>query len=63
MVIDAALDLLALSMSVLDQLSDVFLAKRAAAIAGQSARDTITGTAINQHPIFTNLFILYVPLD
>ena len=57
-----ALDLLAVSLSLLEELSDAFLARRAAAMAGQPASDTMTGTAINQHPIFTNLFIVYLPL-
>ena len=56
------LDLLAVSLSLLEELSDAFLARRAAAMAGQPASDTMTGTAINQHPIFTNLFIVYLPL-
>ena len=59
----AVLDLLAVSLSLLDELSDAFLAKRAAAMAGQPASDTITGTAINQQPIFTNLFIISSPLE
>ena len=61
-VVVAVPDLLAVSLSLLDELSDAFLATRATIIAGQPASDTTTGTAINQHPIFTNLFIFYVPL-
>jgi hypothetical protein len=56
------LDLVAVSLSLPEELSEAFLATRAIAIAGQPARDTTTGTAINQHPIFTNLFIASSPL-
>lgn len=62
-VVVVVLDLLAVSLSVLDELSEAFLAKRAAAIAGQPVSDTTTGTAINQHPIFINLFIVDFPLE
>ena len=55
------LDLLVVSLSLLDELSDAFLATRATAIAGQPVSDTTTGTAINQQPIFTNLFIISSP--
>jgi hypothetical protein len=56
------LDFAAVSLSLLDDESDAFLATRATIIAGQPASDTTTGTAINQHPIFTNLFIVSSPL-
>ena len=56
------LDLVVLSLSVLEELSEAFLATRATAIAGQPVRDATTGIAINQHPIFTNLFIFFSPL-
>jgi hypothetical protein len=56
------LDFAAVSLSLLDDESDAFLATRATIIAGQPASDTTTGTAINQHPIFTNLFIASSPL-
>lgn len=62
-VVVVVLDLLAVSLSLLEELSDAFLAKRAAAIAGQPVSDTTTGTAISQHPIFTNLFIVYLPVS
>jgi hypothetical protein len=41
------LDFAAVSLSLLEELSQAFLATRANAIAGQQASDTTTGTAIN----------------
>jgi len=55
------LDFAAVSLSLLEELSEAFLATLATAIAGQPATDTTTGTAINQQPIFTNLFIISSP--
>jgi len=55
------LDFAAVSLSLLEELSEAFLATRATAIAGQPDSDTTTGTAINQQPIFTNLFIISSP--
>lgn len=54
---EGVLGFTALSLSLLDEFSDAFLATRAAIIAGHPANETTTGTAINQHPTFTNLFI------
>jgi hypothetical protein len=56
-------DALVLVLSLLEELSDAFLATRAAIIAGQPVSETTTGTAINQHPIFTNLFIISSPVE
>lgn len=61
LLVELVLDLLPLVLSLLDELSDAFLANRAAAIAGQPANETTTGTAISQHPTFTNLFIFFSP--
>jgi len=59
-VVVVVLDLLAVSLSLLEELSDAFLANRAAAIAGQPASDTTTGTAIKQSIIFAYLFIVEI---
>ncbi len=52
------LDFAAVSLSLLDEESDAFLATRATIIAGQPASDTTTGTAISHTAIFANLFIV-----
>ena len=57
-VVEVVLDLVALSLSLLEDESDAFLAMRAAIIAGQPASDTTTGTAISHTAIFANLFIV-----
>ena len=59
-VVVVVLDLVAVSLSLLEELSDAFLANRAAAIAGQPASDTTTGTAIKQSIIFEYLFIVEI---
>ena len=63
LVVVGFVDALVLVFSLLQELSEAFLANRAAAIAGQPANETTTGTAINQPPIFTNLFIISSPLE
>lgn len=60
--VEVVLDFAAVSLSLLEELSEAFLATRATAIAGQPDSDATTGTAINQQPIFTNLFIISSPL-
>jgi len=60
--VEVELDFLVLSFSLLEELSDAFLAKRAIPIAGQPANETTTGIAINNPTIFTNLFINLSPL-
>ena len=60
-VVVVVLDFAAVSLSLLEELSEAFLATRATAIAGQPDSDTTTGTAINQQPIFTNFFIISSP--
>jgi len=61
LVVEVVLDLLEVVLSLLDEFSDA-LANRAAAMAGPPASERTTGTAINQHPNFTNLFIISSPL-
>jgi hypothetical protein len=53
------LDFAAVSLPLLDDESEAFLATRATIIAGQPDSDTITGTAISHTAIFTNLFIVF----
>ena len=55
------LGLVTLVLSLLDELSDAFLAIRAAIIAGQPANDTSTGRAMSQPLIFTSWFTVFSP--
>ena len=54
---------LSFSLSLSEELSDAFLAILATAIAGQPIRDASTRLAINQDPIFKNLFVIVSTLE